>query len=48
MTRAPRTGFHSLAAGAVPLEEPLDTPWGDRRGMVRDPFGNVWQIAHVR
>jgi len=37
----------SLAAGAVSLEEPLDTPYGDRRAMVRDPFGNVWQIAHV-
>jgi len=21
--------------------------YGDRRAMVRDPFGNVWQIAHV-
>jgi PhnB protein len=37
----------ALAAGAVSLEEPLDTPYGDRRAMVRDPFGNVWQVAHV-
>jgi len=37
----------ALAAGATSLEEPLDTPYGDRRAMVRDPFGNVWQIAHV-
>ena len=37
----------ALAAGAVSLEEPLDTAYGDRRGMVLDPFGNVWQIAHV-
>lgn len=37
----------ALAAGAVSLEEPLDTAYGDRRGTVRDPFGNVWQIAHV-
>jgi uncharacterized glyoxalase superfamily protein PhnB len=37
----------ALALGAVALEEPLDTPYGDRRAMVRDPFGNVWQIAHV-
>jgi uncharacterized glyoxalase superfamily protein PhnB len=36
----------ALAAGAVSLEEPLDTPYGDRRAMVRDPFGNVFQIAH--
>ncbi|HBB86797.1 MAG TPA: bleomycin resistance protein [Blastocatellia bacterium] len=35
----------ALAAGAVSLEEPWDTPYGDRRGMVQDPCGNVWQIA---
>ena len=35
----------ALEAGAVSLEEPLDTPYGDRRGMVEDPCGNVWQIA---
>jgi uncharacterized glyoxalase superfamily protein PhnB len=37
----------ALAAGATSLEAPFDTPYGDRRAMVRDPFGNVWQIAHV-
>jgi uncharacterized glyoxalase superfamily protein PhnB len=37
----------ALAAGATPIEEPLDTPYGDRRAMVRDPFGNTWQVAHV-
>ena len=37
----------AVAAGAVTLEPPLDTPYGDRRAMVRDPWGNVWQIAHV-
>jgi len=37
----------AVAAGAVSLEAPFDTPYGDRRGMVRDPFGNVWQIAHA-
>jgi PhnB protein len=36
----------ALEAGAVEVEEPLDTPYGDRRAMVRDPFGNVFQIAH--
>jgi PhnB protein len=35
----------ALDAGAVSLEEPLDTPYGDRRAMVRDPFGNMFQIA---
>jgi uncharacterized glyoxalase superfamily protein PhnB len=35
----------ALAAGAVALEEPGDTPYGDRRAMVRDGSGNVFQIA---
>ena len=37
----------ALAAGAGAMEEPVDTPYGDRRAMVRDPFGNVFQIAHT-
>lgn len=36
----------ALTAGAMSLEAPIDTPYGDRRAMVRDPFGNVFQIAH--
>jgi ribosomal-protein-serine acetyltransferase len=36
----------ALAAGAASIEEPVDTPYGDRRAMVRDPYGNVFQIAH--
>ena len=36
----------AIAAGASTIEAPLDTPYGDRRAMVRDPFGNVFQIAH--
>ena len=36
----------AVAAGATTIEAPLDTPYGDRRAMVRDPFGNVFQIAH--
>jgi uncharacterized glyoxalase superfamily protein PhnB len=35
----------ALKAGAAPLEPPADTPYGDRRGMIKDPAGNVWQIA---
>jgi len=35
----------ALRAGAVSLEEPQDLPYGDRRGMIEDPCGNVWQIA---
>lgn len=37
----------ALGAGALSVEEPLDTPYGDRRAMVRDPFGNLFQIAQV-
>ena len=36
----------AIDAGATVIEEPRDTPYGDRRAMVRDPFGNVFQIAH--
>ena len=35
----------ATAAGAESIEAPLDLPYGDRRAMVRDPFGNTWQIA---
>ena len=44
---ADSTYQRALGAGAEMLESPLDTPYGDRRAMVRDPFGNVFQIAHV-
>jgi PhnB protein len=36
----------AIACGAETMEAPLDTPYGDRRAMVRDPFGNIFQIAH--
>ncbi|MFY9556706.1 MAG: VOC family protein [Blastocatellia bacterium] len=35
----------ALEAGAVSLEEPRDTHYGDRRAMVEDASGNIWQIA---
>jgi uncharacterized glyoxalase superfamily protein PhnB len=35
----------AMAAGAVSMETPRATPYGDRRAMVRDPFGNIYQIA---
>ncbi|MDQ1415827.1 MAG: PhnB protein [Acidimicrobiaceae bacterium] len=43
---ADQTYQKALAAGATTVEAPLDTPYGDRRAMVRDPFGNIFQIAH--
>jgi uncharacterized glyoxalase superfamily protein PhnB len=35
----------ALEAGAMSLEAPQEVPYGDRRGMVKDPCGNIWQIA---
>jgi PhnB protein len=35
----------ALDAGARSLEEPSDLPYGDRRCMVEDKWGNIWQIA---
>lgn len=31
--------------GARSLETPRDMPYGDRRAMVEDAWGNTWQIA---
>ena len=38
----------AVDAGARSLEEPSDLPYGDRRGMVADNWGNTWQIATHR
>ena len=38
----------AVDAGAESIEPPVDVPYGDRRAMVRDPFGNIFQIAHQR
>jgi PhnB protein len=35
----------ALRAGARSLEEPADLPYGDRRAMIEDSWGNTWQIA---
>jgi uncharacterized glyoxalase superfamily protein PhnB len=35
----------ALDAGARSLEQPSDMPYGDRRCMVEDRWGNTWQIA---
>ncbi len=35
----------AVSAGASIVEEPLDTPYGDRRAVVTDAWGNMWQIA---
>jgi PhnB protein len=35
----------AIEAGAETLEGPSDLPYGDRRAMVRDLWGNLWQLA---
>lgn len=35
----------ALESGATSVEEPGETPYGDRRAMITDPCGNDWQIA---
>jgi PhnB protein len=35
----------AIQAGAKSLEKPADVPYGDRRAMVKDQWGNTWQIA---
>jgi PhnB protein len=38
----------AVAGGAAVIEAPAEMPYGDRRAMVRDPWGNTWQIATHR
>lgn len=43
-----RVAARALAAGAKVIVPVCDMFWGDRWGMIEDPFGNVWQLAtHV-
>ncbi len=45
MNDADETYRLAVNAGAHSIEEPVDTPYGDRRAMVEDKWGNTWQIA---
>ena len=39
----------AVAAGCTVKMPPADMFWGDRYGVVQDPFGHVWSIAtHIR
>ena len=42
---ADKTYRKAVSVGAKSVEKPHDTPYGDRRGIVRDGWGNTWQIA---
>jgi PhnB protein len=35
----------ALKAGAISVSEPVDQPYGDRQGGVKDPSDNIWFIA---
>jgi PhnB protein len=35
----------AMDAGAHAIEQPFDTPYGDRRCMFGDEWGNAWQVA---
>jgi PhnB protein len=45
---ADETYRRAVEAGALALETPSDLPYGDRRGMIEDSWGNTWQIATHR
>lgn len=45
---ADETWRRAVDAGARTIEPPADMPYGDRRAMVEDPAGNLWQIATFR
>jgi PhnB protein len=45
VANADTTYERAIAAGAMSLEPPAEMPYGDRRAMVRDQWGNTWQIA---
>ncbi len=38
----------ALSKGGTILEMPQEMPYGDRRAMIEDPWGNRWQIATHR
>src|SRR5262249_41902678 len=42
---ADATYQRAIDAGARSLEEPSDLPYGDRRCMLEDKWGNTWQVA---
>jgi Uncharacterized protein conserved in bacteria len=41
------TYARALNERARSLETPTNTPYGDRRAMVTDRWGNAWQIASI-
>jgi PhnB protein len=42
---ADATFARAVAAGATAVMPPADMFWGDRYGVLKDPFGHSWSIA---
>jgi PhnB protein len=42
---ADTTYRHAIGLGARLNEEPVDTPYGDQRATIQDPWGDICQIA---
>ena len=42
------TYARAISAGVEVIEELLQTPYGDRRAVVIDRWGNMWQIAQYQ
>ena len=38
----------AVDAGATPTVPPMDQFWGDRYGLITDPFGHMWALAAVQ
>jgi PhnB protein len=45
---ADRAHARAIRAGATSVREPADQSDGDRRGGVKDPFGNEWWFTRAR
>jgi PhnB protein len=43
---ADKTIAQAVAAGATVVMPAMDAFWGDRYGIVADPYGHNWSIAH--
>ncbi len=42
---ADSTYERAIKSGATSIEAPENTPYGDRRCMIQDAWGNTWQVA---
>ncbi len=45
LSNVEETFKRAIAKGAAVVEEPLITPYGDKRAVFIDTWGNMWQVA---